>query len=192
MSIKFTPLPNAPQDYSVSEESVFRRSVENSLISAYSEINNAVNSNEGQSSLASKRDSFVCSSSPKPTIVNPAYSPALINTLDGGVFLKVNSYESDYLLRFSATTTIFGIRGGAPRQRITLWFDSPGYVVTLAHGVFSLLLLKDNTNFASDVSANYQFSNITLCKTFGGRYSGGSAATNFGDTWIEIARMERM
>jgi len=57
--IKFNPLPSAPDVYSQSEESLFRRGVENSLIATYAELEGAISAQQGEASPASKRETLL-------------------------------------------------------------------------------------------------------------------------------------
>ena len=59
MSIKYSPFSVAREEYSGSEENLFRRSVENALILAYSEIISAVSGMSGEASPAAKKTSML-------------------------------------------------------------------------------------------------------------------------------------
>jgi hypothetical protein len=198
MGIKFSPLPVAPSSYSQEGESIFRRSVENSMLSAYSEINNAVGADEGSASLASKRELMLTKSPNGPRVERRSQSMASIQGLESLFFITVNSYIDDYILEFPGTANIYGILGGYPGQRITLWFNSPGFTVTILDAPFSLIKLNGAANFVVSASTGTgstqgisNLTNITLQKPFSGSSSSAYAALSQPSWWVEVSRMTR-
>jgi hypothetical protein len=115
MSIKYSPFPVAREEYSESEENLFRRGVENSLILAYSEIISAVSGMSGEASPAAKKTSMLS-------------EPASVKFTTGGHAPVVTLPDSDAtpsvaggnLFLTEGTTAITDFDGGVVGQTITV------------------------------------------------------------------------
>ena len=174
MSVKFSPLPLAPVEYSRDSESLFRRSVENSLLNVYSELDGAVSAQHGPASPASKRE-MLLSVAPSVTFRNTGIVGAIVGS---GATPNVDGL-SRLVISSSGTLTITDFLGGVPGQTVTV-FNASSAVVTIkdTSGGGSNIRLSGGGNLVFGSSASDYYSNLTLEKSVGG-------------DWVEVARMIR-
>jgi hypothetical protein len=166
VSVKFTPLPLAPKEYSRESESLFRRSVEGSLLNVYSELNGAISAQDGESSPASKRE-MLLGEGPSVDVSSP-----------GGVIYSGSTPYVSGMKRMLTSgislITITDLLGGEQGQRVTIFHACSGGT-TITNGTNILLNGSANLVFSGSVAAYY--GNVTL--------------ERFGSQWVEVSRMVR-
>lgn len=173
--IKFNPLPSAPYVYSQSEESLFRRGVENSLISAYSELGGAVSAQGGEASPASKRESLLIDQPGISIRSGTATSESVNIASDRSKSSDVNVMGLEKLLIHpyfaSVPLVIENFTGGVPGQKLTVFsYQTTGLRLSNSLGN---LTLAGNVDLVFPTSFP-QYSNATLVFVSG--------------VWVEIGR----
>ena len=170
--IKFNPLPNAPEEYSRQEESLFRRSVENSMISAYSALEDAISAQSGLASPASKRETLILGDtgmSMESGFFNVAFS-------DNSNSATPNVQGLRYLvMENSSSVNVTDFLGGCEGQELTVFsYQAAGLVIVYDS---TKIVLDGNANLDLGSTASELLSNVTL------RHLSG--------VWVETSRMVR-
>ena len=170
--IKFQPLPSAPNEYSQSEESLFRRGVENSLISTYAELGGAITAQGGESSPASKRETLLLTK-PGMSIRAGTDSAAGENTAidtSNSAVVTVSGLDN-IIIANSSPLVITNFVGGVPNRMLTVMsYQTIGLTITDG----SEINLEGSSDLVFPMTTNSLYSNVSLL------FSAGK--------WIEVSR----
>ena len=170
--IKFQPLSSAPAEYSQAEESLFRRGVENSLISTYAELGGAITAQGGESSPASKRETLLLAK-PGMSIRAGSASSANANTAfdtSNSAVVTVSGLDN-IIIANSSPLVITNFVGGVPNKMLTVMsYQLSGLTITDG----SSILLEGSADLVFPTSSASLYSNVSLL------FSAGK--------WIEVSR----
>ncbi|MBE85118.1 MAG: hypothetical protein CME21_21390 [Gemmatimonadetes bacterium] len=171
--IKFSPLPSAPPEYLRDAESLFRRSVENSLLEIYSGLESAVTAQSGEASPASKRETLLLLQKPLGLETKSTLSYPVDGT--NSTSPSVQGYSQLVLSPSGSPLVVDRFYGGQDGQTVTIFsFQVTG--LTLEHGASGdgSMALAGGVDLVFGTTSGSWYSNVTLVK--------------LGLSWKEISR----
>ena len=169
--IKFSPLPSAPPEYSRDAESLFRRSVENSLLEIYSGLESAVTAQSGEASPASKRETLLLQKPVGLEVVSQVGVP-----IDVSESATPNVEGLSGLALFpSSPLVVTHLHGGLQGQTLTIYSTQiAGLTLEDSAGGPGSMNLAGGVDLVFPTAAGALYSNVTL-------FSNGTS-------WFETSR----
>lgn len=167
MSIKFNPFPLSDSEYSKGSEDFFRRTVENALLSVYSELSGAVSAQSGEASPASKREMLLSI----PEVVER--EPKELSFSNAGTISP--DVWGVKLIKASGAVVFSDFLNGSHLQEI---------VILLYPGLGLTTTVENGSNVFLSGSTDYSVTNLS---------KNGSTLSliNYEGEWFEVGRSER-